>query len=283
MSRPHLSPKLHLTASHGFALHESRQPGFQRAWHMHDCGMLLWPRAGRLRTMWDASPASGTDAGPGEAGDVADGVTHHHGQDHGHPQHRTHDAMLVRGTAVLLPASTTHVTTSDPGRQHHGELYLPPDRLRECRQFGALHLDAATVAMLEALLAPTITAQSAAFLVRAIVEQIVMGRLPSLPAALPAEPASIVMRMVRRFHAALERDQPVPSIDAVAADLGVSIRRLQRACQIELGASPVEIRRRMLASHARALLAAGQTAAKVSVQLGFASSGHLHRLLRDVD
>ncbi|QET05916.1 helix-turn-helix domain-containing protein [Cupriavidus pauculus] len=263
---PHLSPKLHLTASHGFALHESRQPGFQRAWHMHDCGMLLWPRAGRLRTVWDVAAPPSDDATADDAAPDA-----------------THDAMLVRGTAVLLPASTTHVTTSDPGRQHHGELYLPPDRLRECRQFGALHLDAATVAMLDALLAPTITAQSAAFLVRAIVEQIVTGRLPALPAAVPAEPASIVLRMVRRFTSALERDQAMPSIDAVAADLGVSIRRLQRACQIELGASPVEVRRRMLASHARALLASGQTAARVSVQLGFASSGHLHRLLRDID
>lgn len=268
---PHLSPKLHLTASHGFALHESRQPGFQRAWHMHDCGMLLWPRAGRLRTVWDVAAEPSGPSGPSGAitpDDAASGATH--------------DAMLVRGTAVLLPASTTHVTTSDPGRQHHGELYLPPDRLRECRQFGALHLDAATVAMLDALLAPTITAPSAAFLVRAIVEQIVTGRLPSLPAEVPAEPASIVLRMVRRFTSALERDQAMPSIDTVAADLGVSVRRLQRACQIELGASPVEIRRRMLAAHARALMASGQTAARVSVQLGFASSGHLHRLLRDV-
>ncbi|MFC4420298.1 helix-turn-helix transcriptional regulator [Cupriavidus pampae] len=263
MSRAsHLSPKLHLTASHGFALHESRQPGFQRAWHMHDCGMLLWPRSGRLRTVWDASSGSSEETA------TATGATH--------------DATLVRGTAVLLPASTTHVTTSDPGRQHHGELYLPPDRLHQCRQFGGLHLDAATVAMLEALLAPTITPTSAAWLVRAVVEQIVAGRLPSLPAEVPAEPASIVLRMVRRFTVALECDRPLPSIDAVAADLGISLRRLQRACQIELGASPVEIRRRVLASHARALLASGQTAAQVSVQLGFASSGHLHRLLREV-
>lgn len=248
---PHLSPKLHLTATHGFALHDSRQPGFRRAWHMHDCGMLLWPRMGRLKTVWD------------EAAGDPDGM---------------HAATLVRGNAVLLPSATSHLTTSEPGRQQHGELYLPPDRLLGCRQFGAIHLDAATIAMLEALLSPTITPSSASWLVRAIVEQVMMGR--SL--AMPEEPASVALRMVRRFAAALERDLPLPSIDAVASDLGTSIRQLQRACQIEFGASPVTVRRRVLAAHARALIAAGQSPASVSVQLGFATSGHLHRLLREV-
>ncbi|WP_245001833.1 helix-turn-helix transcriptional regulator [Cupriavidus pinatubonensis] len=248
---PHLSPKLHLTATHGFALHDSRQPGFRREWHIHDCGMLLWPRMGRLRTLWEEMPGE------------SDG---------------RHAATLVRGTAVLLPASTSHLTASEPGRQQHGELYLPPDRLAGCRPFGAVRLDAATIAMLEALLAPTISASSASWLVRAIVEQIMASR----PLAMPEEPASLALRMVRRFTVALERDLRLPSVDAVAAELGVSVRHLQRACRIEFGVSPVAVRRRMLATHARALIAAGWSAASVSVHLGFASSGHLHRLLREL-
>ncbi|SDC71994.1 AraC-type DNA-binding protein [Cupriavidus sp. YR651] len=248
---PRLSPKLHLTADLGYALHYSRQPDFRREWHTHDCGMLLWPRMGSLRTAWDDR------AGEGDV---------------------PHTATLARGTAVLLPTATTHLTVSQPGRQQHGELYLPPERLRGCRQFGAIHLDAATLAMLEALLTPTLAASSGALLVRAIVEQILAGA----PLALPEEPASVALRMVRRFVAALERDAPLPSIDGVASELGVSIRQLQRACQLEFGASPVAVRRRVLATHARTLINEGRTLASVSVQLGFASSGHLGRLLREV-
>ena len=247
---PHLSPKLHLTAKHGFALHDSRQPTFHRAWHIHDCGMLLWPRMGRLKTTWN--DVSGEPDSP-------------------------HAVSLVRGTAVLLPASISHLTASERGRQQHGELYLPPDRLPTGRPFGAMHLDAATIAMLEALLAPGISATSASWLVRAIVEQLMSSR----PLAIPEEPASVALRMVRRFHQALERDLPLPSIDTVASELGVSIRHLQRACQIEFGVTPVALRRRILATHARALIAQGQSVASVSLDLGFSSSGHLHRLLRE--
>ena len=46
------------------------------------------------------------------------------------------------------------------------------------------------------------------------------------------------------------------------------------------GASPVSIRRRLLAAHARALLSEGHSLARVSERLGFATSGHLSRLLR---
>ncbi|WP_420992303.1 helix-turn-helix domain-containing protein [Cupriavidus sp. 30B13] len=247
----HFSPKLHLTAAHGFALHDSRQADFRREWHTHDCGMLLWPRMGRLKSAWepraDEAPAVST--------------------------------RLVRGDAVLLPAGTTHLTVAEAGRQQHGELYLAPEHLRAFRVFGAVHLDGATIAMLEALLSPMLAPASSALLVRAIVAQLVSSR----PLAVPAEPASLALRMVRRFTAALERDGALPSIEMAAAALGVSVRQLQRACQIEFGASPVAIRRRVLAAHARALLAEGRPLARVSEQLGFASSGHLTRLLRASD
>jgi len=251
IEHPRLSPKLHLTAEHGFALHDSRQPAFRQAWHVHDCGMLLWPRQGRLKTVWN------------DTSGAPDGL---------------HTASLVRGTAVLLHASTSHLTASEHRLQQHGELYLPPDRLPASLPFGALHLDGATIAMLEALLSPTLSPHSAAWLVRAIMAQITTSR----PLAMPEEPASVALRMVRRFQLALERELPMPSIDTVAAELGVSIRNLQRACQIEFGASPVAVRRRILAAHARALMARGRPAARVSMDLGFASSGHLHRLLREV-
>jgi len=252
----HLSPKLHLTATHGFALHDSRQADFRREWHTHDCGMLLWPRMGRLKSVWE--PHAGRTGVHGGGDTLA--VT----------------ARLVRGDAVLLPAHTTHLTVAEAGRQQHGELYLAPEHLRAFSVFGAVHLDGATVAMLEALLSPVLAPASSAWLVRAIVAQLMSSR----PLAAPVAPASLALRMARRFTAALERDGALPSIDAAAAALGVSVRQLQRACQAEFGASPVAIRRRVLAAHARALLAEGHPLARVSEQLGFASSGHLTRLLR---
>ncbi|WP_454725497.1 MULTISPECIES: helix-turn-helix domain-containing protein [Cupriavidus] len=256
----HLSPKLHLTATHGFALHDSRQADFRREWHTHDCGMLLWPRMGRLKSVWEPRAArDGDEDGAGQAPVVT--------------------ARLVRGDAVLLPAHTTHLTVAEAGRQQHGELYLAPEHLRAAGFSGAVRLDGATIAMLEALLSPRLAPASSALLVRAIVAQLLSGR----PLAAPVAPASLALRMVRRFTAALERDGALPSIDAAAAMLGVSVRQLQRACQIELGASPVAIRRRVLAAHARALLAEGRPLARVSEQLGFASSGHLTRLLRASD
>ncbi|WP_454739149.1 hypothetical protein [Cupriavidus necator] len=120
----HHFPKLHLTAERGFALHESRQAGFRREWHTHDCSMLLWPRSGRLRSVWESQIGQRQTDGP-------------------------ISAMLVRGGAVLLPASTSHSTLAETGRQHHGELYLPPERLRGHPHYGALRLDGAALAMLE--------------------------------------------------------------------------------------------------------------------------------------
>jgi len=136
----HHSPKLHLTAGRGFALHESRHAGFRREWHTHDCSMLLWTRAGRLRSVWENQP----DAQ--QPGPVA--------------------ATLVRGGAVLLPAATRHFTAAEAGRQHHGELYLPADRLHGPAPYGALRLDGAALAMLEVLLTPGLAPASAELLVR---------------------------------------------------------------------------------------------------------------------
>lgn len=265
MTDARLSPKLHLTAEHGYALHHSRQPDFRREWHSHDCGMLLWPRLGSLRTVWRDDPQD-SDSGSRALRDAT-------------PDVPVHAATLARGTALLLPGSTTHFTVSRPGPQQHGELYLPPDLLRRCHQYGALRLDGSTTAMLDALLTPTLSMLSGALLVRAIVEQMLGGRAT----ALPEEPASLARRMMRRFIGALEAEMPLPSIDAVASEFGVSIRQLQRACQLEFQASPVTLRRRALATHARTLMAEGHALASVSVRLGFASSGHLSRLLREVE
>jgi len=248
----HLSSKLSLVSQSGFALRYSRQPAYECEWHLHDCAMLLWPQLGGLRSAW----LDDGDANPSHA--------------------RT--ARLTRNTAILLPRATAHHTMAETQRQQHGELYLAPELIRGLRQPAAIRLDGATVAMLDALLAPTLDARSAEPLVRAIVAQLAAAA----PVALPLARASLAQQMVGRFASALERDQPLPPVDAVACELGVSTRQLQRACQHELGASPVALRRRMLAARARALMAEGRSFAEVSAQLGFATSGHLGRLMRSV-
>lgn len=256
---PHtyLSPKLALTAPRGFALRYSGQSRYHCDWHMHDCAMLLWPQAGGLKTAWTherANDASG--------------------------QGLTGSAQLSRSTAILLPAATAHNTRASTQKQRHGELYLAPEVLKGRGSYGAFRLDGATLAMLDALVSATLDPRSAEPLVDAIVMQIAVGR--SLPLLPDAAPPSLGQKMVRRFNLALEWDQQVPLVDAVACELGVSQRQLQRACQQEFGAAPIDIRRRMLAGRARELMAQGQTLAQTSLQLGFASSGHLGRLLRAI-
>jgi AraC-like DNA-binding protein len=248
----YLSPKLALTAQSGFALHASGQPHYSRDWHLHDCAMLLWPQTGGLEVAWQAAPAD--DAGLAGA------------------------TRLTRSAALLLPASTAHHTRTRTLRQRHGELYLAPELLGGHARFGALRIDGALQALLDALIAPALDPRSAQPLVDAIVRQLSHGPSRWLSAA--ATPQTLGARMVRRFAQALEWDQPVPLVDDVARDLGVSTRQLQRACRQEFGASPIDVRRRLLVERARSLMARGQTLASASQQLGFATSGHLGRLLR---
>lgn len=259
--RAYLSPKLALTEPRGFALRYSGQSRYHCDWNQHDCAMLLWPQTGGLKTAW-------TDVPPGDAANLA-------GAGIG-----TGSAQLSRSTAILLPANTAHNTRASTQKQRHGELYLAPEVLKGRGSFGAFRLDGATLVMLDALVSAALDPHSAEPLVEAIVMQIAVGR--SLPLLPDAAPPSLGQRMVRRFGLALEWDQQVPLVDAVACELGVSQRQLQRACQQEFGASPIDVRRRLLAARARELMTQGQTLAQASLQLGFASSGHLGRLLRAI-
>ena len=249
-----LSSKLAATAQTGFSLRQSSQPNYHFDWHTHDCAMLLWPQVGSLDSRWTAEP--GTE----------------------------HQALqLVRHTALLLPVSAAHSTRSRASRQRHGELYLRPELLGKRSRFGAFRLDAATVAMLDALSAPTLAPQSAEPLVQALVAQLA-ARQPcqSLQPALADQAQPLSQRMLKCYARALDLESPMPTVEAVAGELGVSVRRLQRACAAELGSSPVAIRRLLLATRARELIAQGMEPSTISLQLGFTHSGHLNRLLRGV-
>lgn len=245
-----LSPKMPLVTQRGFALRHNREPRYASPWHRHDCAMLLWPQCGALDAQWSAPQTSSTAR-----------------------------QRLRRGTALLLPPSAAHRTAIVAEGQMHGELYLAPELLRGPSRDGALQLDGAASAMLDALLAPTLDARSAEHLVRAVLAQCAMAR-PMAADALPAP--SLVQRMVACIDAALAREEPLPTVQAIAGRLGVSLRTLQRACEAEATASPAAIRRRLLAARARVLLREGQSLAQVSQRLDFSSSGHVTRLLKAV-
>lgn len=258
-----LSSKLAITAAHGFALTRSNEPHYRFEWHQHDCAMLLWTQIGALDSRW-------ADAGHE---DLA----------------AARSLRLVRRTALLLPAHAAHSTRTDAPRQRHGELYLRPELLGLQRRWGAFQLDDAALAMLDALAAPALAPASAEPLLHALLAQ-----LDAIDAAqwLTLDAArggggegggALSRRMMQCFERALDLELPLPAVEAVADELGVSMRRLQRACASELGASPVTLRRRLLAARARELLARGVEAARVAERLGFTHSGHLNRLLRDID
>lgn len=249
-----LSSKLAVTADQGYFLRQSTQPKYHFDWHMHDCAMLLWPQAGALDSRWVAEPGTA-------------------------PQ----GLQLVRNTALLLPVSAAHSTRSYAHRQRHGELYLRPELLGRRTRYGVFRLDAAAAAMLDALAAPALAPAGGEPLVQALMAQLA-AREPAqgLHADCTDRTESAPQRMLKLYARALDLETAMPTVDAVADELGVSVRCLQRACAAELGSSPVALRRLLLASKARELLAEGMSPARVSPYLGFTHSGHLNRLLRDV-
>lgn len=245
-----LSSKLDLIAQTGFALAASRQPRYAFHWHEHDCAMLLWPRAGALDSAWR------DDEGARRRG------------------------RLVRGQALLLPSHVEHSTRAESIAQQHGELYLSPDLLRACRAVGVLQLDGAAQAMLDALWKPALSPNAVPALIAALIAQLDTSR----PAqALAAAPPHLARRWIESLRQRLEDGQPPPSVAESAMALGVSTRSLQRACLDAYGLPPVALRRTLVARAARQRIAMGEPAARVSAELGFASSGHLGRLLRAID
>ncbi|VTU38533.1 AraC family transcriptional regulator [Variovorax sp. RA8] len=248
-----LSAKLPVLAQQGFYVQRSRLAAYESEWHRHDCAMLLWPQTGALETCWN----SGTDV---------------------EEDSRVLRARLTRGNAVLLPMGTEHCTRTATRQQRHGELYLAPEVLGNGVRLGAMRLDPAAIAMLDALLAPTLHTRSAATLVDALVEQVRSAQFVHVPVA----SAPISCQAVAEFRRALLREERLPSVPELACSLGVSARTLQRCFEAELGATPVTVRRRLLAAHARTLLREGCTLAQVSRRLDFSNSGHLSRLLKSV-
>lgn len=249
-----LSSKLAVTAEQGYFLRQSKQPKYHFDWHTHDCAMLLWPQIGTLDSCWVAEPGMAAQA-----------------------------QQLVRNTALLLPVSAAHSTRSRAPRQGHGELYLRPELLGRHTRYGVFRLDAAAVAMLDALAAPALAPAGGEPLVQALVAQLAarppaQGFYPDCADHTESAP----QRMLKLYARALDLEAAMPTVEAVADELGVSVRFLQRACMSELGSSPVAVRRRLLAVRARDLMAHGMSTAMVSAYLGFTHSGHLNRLLREV-
>lgn len=247
------SPKLQLVSQDGFAMSISRQASYEYHWHTHDCAMLMWPSTGGLRSAWMETPSG------------SQGV-------------RKHTLSLTRGMAILIPADTAHCTRSDTRHQQHGELYLAPELLRACPARGPICLDAPSLAMLDALRSPALDAASAQWLLKALLAQLSMShRIDHVAASM-----TLPQKMIDSFSDALDADRILPSVETMACTLGVSARTLQRLCLNELGKTPVAVRRQMLADRVRAQLLLGLPLAEVSMRFGFANSGHLTRLLKNV-
>ena len=183
-----LSSKLAVTAEQGYFMRQSTQPHYRFDWHMHDCAMLLWPQLGALDSRWVAEPGAA-------------------------PQ----GLQLVRNTALLLPVAAAHSTRSHGHRQRHGELYLRPELLGAGRCYGVFRLDAAAIAMLDALVAPALVPAGGEPLVHALMAQLA-ARQPahSLHADDAERMASVPQRMLKIYARALDLETAMPAVDAVA-------------------------------------------------------------------
>lgn len=263
-----LSAKRDLLGSEGFLLSGNRQPQYQFNWHEHDCPMLIWVSAGSLESCWH-SVVSSED--PHLDGLDPSSLTL--------PPFKS-QLTLQPGMALLLPAAAAHANRTRTNHQQHGQLYLEPDLLRACPVQGAFYLDAPARSMLATLTMTELSAQSRAQLVRALLPQLEHGH--PVPKSAPAE-LSVPQRLCALLSAALNEGERPPSLEDLAAVIGISMRSLQRHCLQELGCSPLQLRRRLIAKTAMNMLAKGMQFAEVSRALDFASSGHLTRLLSSVD
>ncbi|MGH2624781.1 MAG: hypothetical protein ACRDE7_14020, partial [Sphingobacterium sp.] len=175
-----LSAKQSLIQSRGFAWSNDREVRYTRYWHSHDCAMLLWPLTGSLKTVWGTIEAQ-------------------------------QSATLTRTTALLLPEGMPHQTLSGTVLQGHGELYLDSRLLPSFgTRFGALQLDGATVAMLDALLHPSLLPNSAEKLV-----QIVLIQLSRAVKIEETRQPDLASQLVGGFVHALEQEKGVTSIDSL--------------------------------------------------------------------
>ncbi|MDT3399813.1 helix-turn-helix domain-containing protein, partial [Streptomyces sp. B1866] len=91
-------------------------------------------------------------------------------------------------------------------------------------------------------------------------------------------PGAAGARAVRRARSLLE-DDPAREIPAqhLADAAGCSRFALYRAFRAAYGMAPSDYQRQVRLRRARALLAAGRTAAEAAAETGFADQSHLHR------
>ena len=261
---PHpMSAKRDLLAPEGFLLSGNKQPEYQFNWHEHDCAMLLWPSAGSLESRWYGTHSASIAS---EASPISVSIAEL-------------QLTLQPGMALLLPAVTAHANRARTQQQQHGQLYLEPDLLRRCPVRGAFYLDAPARSMLATLTMPDLSPASRQQLVRALLPQLEHGHPVVFSDAVQT---SIAQRLSKLIRDALEEGLRPPTLEAMAAILGMSMRSLQRHCLQEFGCSPVQLRRRLIAHAATQMLNSGMRLAEVSHQMGFSSSGHLSRLLSSV-
>ena len=96
----------------------------------------------------------------------------------------------------------------------------------------------------------------------------------------PTAPGDVVGRLLAHVRGHLA--EPL-SVTAVAADLGVSARTLQRACRDELAASPHDVILAVKMARARDLLTGGGwRVSEVAEQLGFDSPYHFSRRFKEL-
>jgi len=94
-----------------------------------------------------------------------------------------------------------------------------------------------------------------------------------------AAPAGSHAALVARYRELIERDfRQHPSVEASAAELGVSARQLRVACETVCGTSPLQLRQQRLLLEARRLMRySNMRISQVSTYLGFEDAAYFTR------
>ncbi|WP_068824868.1 helix-turn-helix domain-containing protein [Pseudomonas sp. BMS12] len=190
------------------------------------------------------------------------------------------------------------ITTYNPGAIQGGgaaagqpwryvSLYVPQQQLAQSLGHDELQFERPlqqAPALAAELAAAVETCLSADPLYRARGEErviLLLGQIAGGVGVRLAMPAAIGSQPVRRLQELLaERLQQTPSLDEMAAELGLSKFHLLRAFQRHTGLSPRQWAMQLRTRRAQGLLRQGLPAGEVAHALGFADQSHLNRHFR---
>jgi AraC-like DNA-binding protein len=228
--------------------------------HSHDEVMLFFPVRGRVAFTIPALGDSPLVCDEREALCVREGVAH---------AHQALDPMVEYLVTYLDPARlVVEPAVELPAWRFVQTLFLREAAAQLCAEAG--QADAQAEAMASAC-------------VQILVIAALRGQSPARGLSDPWRPLPADARLARAMLWARERYKEAPSVDALAAQAGMSRRSLERAFREQLGLSPRQhLEDLRMAEAQRRLLAGAESVTEIAFDVGYKDLSHFIRAYQAV-